>query len=89
MDSVPCDDAFLKLLQSVNPYINDLHPSFHRFLDLPIEFRYLVYEHYLSASRESLACNNWSYPGNSQIYIGSISHTTSARPTIGHLQKKV
>jgi hypothetical protein len=55
-------DAFHEPLRAVNPYINDIIPSFHYFLSLPIELRYIIYKHYFNTTLEALACNNWPNP---------------------------
>jgi hypothetical protein len=51
-------DAFAALLHAINPFVDDLlrQPEFHRFMDLPIELRYFVYEHYFEEDTKSLAC---------------------------------
>jgi hypothetical protein len=53
-------DAFNTLLRSLNPYIDDLQPSFHRCLELPIELRYKVYEEYFRREFTAIACQSWN-----------------------------
>jgi hypothetical protein len=59
---VPTLDAFGALLHALSPLIDDLlrKPEFHRFMDLPIELRIQVYEHYCHNDTKSLTCENWT-----------------------------
>ncbi|KAF1947981.1 hypothetical protein EJ02DRAFT_332896 [Clathrospora elynae] len=61
MTSSQISDAFLELLQAVSPYVNYPVPSLHRFLDLPLELRHMIYEHYFYENRESLTYNGWPH----------------------------
>jgi hypothetical protein len=53
--------TFTALMPTLNLYIDELIrlPEFHRFLDLPIEFRNRVYEYCFLDDDRSLACDNW------------------------------
>jgi hypothetical protein len=43
-------------------------PKFHRLLDLPLELRCEIYEHYFCDDLRSLACKDWRIAGRTYIY---------------------
>jgi hypothetical protein len=59
--AIPITDAFIELMRALNPFTDDLvrQPKFHRFMDLPVEIRLLVYEEYFSNDTKSLTCEEW------------------------------
>jgi hypothetical protein len=67
-------DAFNILLRSLNPYIDNLQPSFHHFLELPIELRYNVYEEYYRRESTAIACQSWN--GTAETWFGDLEHDT-------------
>jgi hypothetical protein len=62
-------DAFDDLLCALDPYTDELLlPSeFHRFLDLPLELRYNVYEEYYLDEHIALACQPWNGPSSTLL----------------------
>lgn len=48
-------------LQDLNPYIDELlqQPEFRRFLDLPVELRYEVYEQCFLDDTGTIGCHSW------------------------------
>jgi hypothetical protein len=55
-------DTLNSLLYALNPYIDDVlrQPEFHRFMDLPVELRLQIYDHYCHSDKKSLICEGWS-----------------------------
>jgi hypothetical protein len=56
--------AFDKLSNDINPYIDELvgldafhRFTDHRFTDLPLELRQMLYEQYFADEHRSIACN--------------------------------
>ncbi|KAI4943933.1 hypothetical protein J4E91_009080 [Alternaria rosae] len=67
-------DGFEELLATLNPYVEELlyQPTFHLFMTLPAELRYLIYEQYFLDEKHSIACQNWPYLRFTQDYEQSI-----------------
>ena len=57
------DAAFLELAHNLELYIEDIlwRPTFHGFLDLPIELRYKIYEEYFSNNEGAVTTQSWSH----------------------------
>jgi hypothetical protein len=65
-------EAFNELLRDLNSYIDEIvGPSaFHRFADLPLELRHMVYEQYFADERRSIACSDWPNTyGEAHIFL--------------------
>ncbi|KAF1837339.1 hypothetical protein BDW02DRAFT_595661 [Decorospora gaudefroyi] len=69
-------DGFRELLAALNPYVDELvhQPTFHHFLDLPVELRCLVHEQYFLDEKKSISCRNWPHLEFSQTFMDSIRH---------------
>jgi hypothetical protein len=59
-------------------------PRFHRLLELPLEIRYEIYEHYFCNELRSLACKTWQTAGRTYIrgWQPSYERTLPFLPTL-------
>jgi hypothetical protein len=81
------EDDFLALLVAVCPYVDELvhQPTFHLFMDLPIEIRCLVYDQYLLDETKSVACRQWPYPEFTRTDMALIQHKRDTSPFLPNL----
>jgi hypothetical protein len=81
------ENPFMVLLRHLNPLIDELliQPEFHRFLDLPLELRYNVYEQYFLDNTKSNFTTHWPKLDVMQPFCGghiSENHRLSILPSL-------
>jgi hypothetical protein len=77
------ENPFMMLLRHLNPLIDQLliQPEFHRFLDLPLELRYNVYEQYFLDNMKSNCTAHWPALHVAKLF-GSRRMGETYRPSI-------